>query len=72
LFWVCCRFGLVFGFGWLVGVFVFVFVLAVLFVFIFQDRVSLCSPDCPGTPSVDQAGLESPEILLPLPSECWD
>jgi hypothetical protein len=24
----------------------------------FQDRVSLCSPGCPGTPSVDQAGLE--------------
>jgi hypothetical protein len=29
------------------------------FIFIFQDRVSLCiSPDCPGTFSVDQAGLE--------------
>jgi hypothetical protein len=24
----------------------------------FQDRVSLCSPGCPGTHSVDQAGLE--------------
>jgi hypothetical protein len=24
----------------------------------FQDRVSLCSPGCPGTNSVDQAGLE--------------
>jgi hypothetical protein len=23
-----------------------------------QDRVSLCSPGCPGTHSVDQAGLE--------------
>jgi hypothetical protein len=23
-----------------------------------RDRVSLCSPDCPGTHSVDQAGLE--------------
>jgi hypothetical protein len=23
-----------------------------------QDRVSLCSPKCPGTHSVDQAGLE--------------
>jgi hypothetical protein len=23
----------------------------------FQDRVPLCSPDCPGTHSVDQAGL---------------
>jgi len=31
----------------------------VLFCFlVFQDRVSLCSPDCPGTHSVDQAGLE--------------
>ena len=24
----------------------------------FRDRVSLCSPDCPGTHFVDQAGLE--------------
>lgn len=28
-----------------------------LFLF-FRDRVSLCSPGCPGTHSVDQAGLE--------------
>jgi hypothetical protein len=28
------------------------------FVLLFQDRVSLCSPGCPGTHSVDQAGLE--------------
>jgi hypothetical protein len=26
--------------------------------FVFQDRVSLCSPGCPGTHSVDQAVLE--------------
>ena len=26
--------------------------------FSFQDRVSLCSPGCPETHSVDQAGLE--------------
>jgi hypothetical protein len=26
------------------------------FGFTFQDRVSLCSPGCPGTCSVDQAG----------------
>jgi hypothetical protein len=26
--------------------------------FVFQDRVSLCSPGCPATHSVDQAGLE--------------
>jgi hypothetical protein len=25
---------------------------------VFQDRVSLCSPGCPGTDSVAQAGLE--------------
>jgi hypothetical protein len=29
-----------------------------LFILVFQDRVSLCSPGCPGTHSVDQAGLE--------------
>jgi hypothetical protein len=29
-----------------------------LFSFDFQDRVSLCGPGCPGTHSVDQAGLE--------------
>jgi hypothetical protein len=28
------------------------------FVFVFRDRVSLCSSGCPGTYSVDQAGLE--------------
>jgi hypothetical protein len=32
--------------------------LFVVFVFVFRDRVSLCSPGCPGTHSVDQAGLE--------------
>jgi hypothetical protein len=30
----------------------------VVVVFVFRDRVSLCSPGCPGTHSVDQAGLE--------------
>jgi hypothetical protein len=29
-----------------------------LFVFVFQDRVSLCSPGCPGTQFVDQVSLE--------------
>jgi hypothetical protein len=29
-----------------------------LFVCLFRDRVSLCSPGCPGFHSVDQAGLE--------------
>jgi hypothetical protein len=37
----------------------FCFVLFVcLFVFVFQDRVSLHSPGCPGTQSIDQAGLK--------------
>jgi hypothetical protein len=34
------------------------FCLFVLFCFVFGDRVSLCSPGCPGTHFVDQAGLE--------------
>jgi hypothetical protein len=29
-----------------------------VFVVFFRDRVSLCSPGCPGTHFVDQAGLE--------------
>jgi hypothetical protein len=37
-----------------------------LFLF-FQDRVSLCSPGCPGTSSVAQAGLEFIRSCLPLP-----
>jgi hypothetical protein len=39
--------------------FLFFFFLSFFFFFlIFQNRVSLCSPGCPGTHSVDQAGLE--------------
>jgi hypothetical protein len=30
----------------------------ILFLFVFRDRVSLYSPGCPGTHSVEQAGLE--------------
>ena len=45
-------------FGWLVGWFL-------------ETRVSLCSPVCPGTHSVDQAGLRLTEIHLPLPPKCW-
>jgi hypothetical protein len=37
---------------------------------LFQDRVSLCSPGCPETHSVKQAGLElrDPPACLRLPS----
>jgi hypothetical protein len=42
---------------WFFG-FVVVVVVVVVFGFVFQDRVSLCSSGCPGTHSVDQAGLE--------------
>jgi hypothetical protein len=46
------------------------FVFWVFFFFvIFCDRVSLCSPDCPETHSVDQLASE---IHLPLPPKCWD
>jgi hypothetical protein len=38
--------------------------------FVLQDRVSLhIIPGCPGTPFVDQAGLELTEFLQKLPSE---
>jgi hypothetical protein len=34
-------------------------IIRILFFFlVFRDRVSLCSPGCPGTHSVDQAGFE--------------
>jgi hypothetical protein len=45
--------------------FVFVFV---LFCFVLWDRVSLCRPGCPGTHSVDQAGLE---LRNPPASASW-
>jgi hypothetical protein len=38
--------------------FLFCFVLFCFVFVFFQDRVSLYSPGCPGTHSVDQAGLE--------------
>jgi hypothetical protein len=34
------------------------FVDVVVVVLFFRDRVSLCSPGCPGTHAVDQAGFE--------------
>jgi hypothetical protein len=37
---------------------VFLFFLGFFCFFVFRDRVSLCSPGCPGTHFVDQAGLE--------------
>jgi hypothetical protein len=41
------------------GLKVFIYLFIYLFIFIyFQDRVSLNSSGCPGTHSVDQAGLE--------------
>jgi hypothetical protein len=43
--------------------------LFILFTYLFRDRISLHSPGCPGTHSVDQAGLKLTEILLPLPPE---
>ena len=39
---------------------------AVVVVLVAQDRVFLCSPGCPGTHLVDQAGLELTEICLSL------
>jgi hypothetical protein len=38
--------------------FVFSLFCFVFWFLVFGDRVSLCSPGCPGTHSVDQAGLE--------------
>jgi hypothetical protein len=37
----------------------FHFILLFIYLFlVFRDRIFLCSPGCPGTHSVDQAGLE--------------
>jgi hypothetical protein len=49
--WILCLFFLI---GLLILVFWGVFC---LFLF-FQDRISLCSPGCPGTHSVDHTGLK--------------
>jgi hypothetical protein len=40
------------------GSFFFFFLFFFFFFLGFRDRVSLCSPGCPGTRSVDQAALE--------------
>jgi hypothetical protein len=42
----------------LLSVWLFIIYLFFIFYFVFRDRVSLCSPGCPGTHSVDQAGLK--------------
>ena len=54
----------------LLGFCFFGFCFLFLFLF-FRDRVSLCSPGCPETYFIDQAGLEL-KIHLPLPPKCWD
>jgi hypothetical protein len=44
--------------NWLIEEIVYSLCLFVCLFVCFWDRVSLCSPGCPGTHSVDQAGLE--------------
>jgi hypothetical protein len=49
------------------------FIYLFIYFFIFRDRVSLCSPGCPGTHFVDQAGLELrnlPASAARVPPEC--
>jgi hypothetical protein len=43
----------------------FVLFCFVLFCFVFRDRVSLYSPGCPGTHSVDQVGLKLRNLPAP-------
>ena len=54
---------------WLVGFYLFL-----LFCLgrVVGDRVSLCSPGCLGTCSINQNGLRLTEILLPLSPKYWD
>jgi hypothetical protein len=49
-----------FWFLWELGFicFLLLFCFVLVWFLVFRDRVSLCSPGCPGTHSVDQAGLE--------------
>jgi hypothetical protein len=46
----------------------YLFYFLFIYFLVFRDRVSLCSPGCPGTHSVDQAGLELRSACLYLPS----
>jgi hypothetical protein len=50
--------------------FSFGFVLLLLFLGAGGTQISLCCPDCLGTPYVGQAGLELTEILLPKSPGC--
>jgi hypothetical protein len=36
----------------------YLFIYLFIYFLVFRDGVSLCSPGCPGTHSIDQAGLE--------------
>jgi hypothetical protein len=42
----------------IVVLFIYLFYFILFYFIFFRDRVSLCSPGCPGTHFVDQAGLE--------------
>ena len=44
--------------GGIIALFLVLFCLFLVLVLVFRDRVSLCSPGCPGTHFVDQAGFE--------------
>lgn len=50
---------------------VFLFVVILLFLF-FLHRISLCSPDCPGTPYINQVDHKHTKIHWPLLPKCWD
>jgi hypothetical protein len=54
---VACSSGFYTLLSWVTLLFCFCFLFVCLF-FVFRDSISLCSPGCPGTHSVDQAGLE--------------
>ena len=43
-----------------------------MYLVFFQDMVSLHNLGYPRIHSIDQAGPELIEILLPLPPKCWD
>ena len=43
-----------------------------LFVLFFKREFLYGFGACPGTSSLDQAGLELTEIRLPLPPKCWN